>query len=128
VKSIEDLVSRLRFKPLRITYSSDYFDRLYELVEALVLRELAYVCHCTGETENPATSYPMATSCTGPVFLICRFRRAGSKHSVDWTKPVGAKERLDMLAPTGIDLLPNLWPNFGPCEMESTALKKQLCV
>ncbi|OAT13115.1 glutaminyl-tRNA synthetase [Blastomyces gilchristii SLH14081] len=41
-KSIEELVRWLGFKPLRVTYSNDYFDRLYELAEALIQRDKAY--------------------------------------------------------------------------------------
>lgn len=47
-KSIEDLVHWLGFKPFRVTYSSDYFDQLYDLAEVLILKDRAYVCHCTG--------------------------------------------------------------------------------
>ena len=49
VKSIEDLVHWLGLKPINVTYSSDYFDQLYELAEALILKDRAYVCHCTGK-------------------------------------------------------------------------------
>jgi hypothetical protein len=124
VKSIEDLVSWLGFKPLRTTYSSDYFDRLYELAEALILKDLAYVCHCTGETENLASSYPLRVVAR---FLFRLLQRARLKPSVGWTKSVGAKEPPDMLARIGIALLPSLWLNFEPCEMASTVLNKQLC-
>lgn len=49
VRSIEDLVHWLGFKPLKVTYSSDYFDQLYDLAEALIFKDRAYVCHCKGE-------------------------------------------------------------------------------
>lgn len=45
--SIEDTVRWLGFKPVRITHSSDNFDRLYALAEALIEKGGAYVCHCT---------------------------------------------------------------------------------
>ena len=45
--SIEDTVRWLGFKPVKITHSSDNFDRLYALAEALVEKGGAYVCHCT---------------------------------------------------------------------------------
>lgn len=48
-KSIEDIVQWLGFSPYKITWSSDYFDELYELAERLVQRGLAYVCFCTPE-------------------------------------------------------------------------------
>lgn len=41
------MVRWLGFEPKRITYSSDNFDRLYALAEALVEKDRAYVCHCT---------------------------------------------------------------------------------
>lgn len=44
---IEEIVRWLGFDPARITYSSDCFDRLYELAEKLINADGAYVCHCT---------------------------------------------------------------------------------
>ncbi|EEB09286.2 cytoplasmic glutaminyl-tRNA ligase Qrs1 [Schizosaccharomyces japonicus yFS275] len=46
-ESIKDLIAWLGFKPYKITYSSDYFDQLYELAEKLILMDKGYVCHCT---------------------------------------------------------------------------------
>ena len=37
----------LGFKPVKVTHSSDNFDRLYALAEALIEKGGAYVCHCT---------------------------------------------------------------------------------
>jgi glutaminyl-tRNA synthetase len=51
-KAIEDIISWLGFKPFQITYSSDHFDKLYELAEELIRRDKAYVCHCTKEEVN----------------------------------------------------------------------------
>lgn len=45
--AIEDMVKWLGFKPARVTYSSDNFQRLYDLAEDLIRRRRAYVCHCT---------------------------------------------------------------------------------
>ncbi|KAI7544131.1 glutaminyl-tRNA synthetase, partial [Hortaea werneckii] len=45
--SIQEMVRWLGFEPARITHSSDEFDKLYELAEALVQKGKAYVCHCT---------------------------------------------------------------------------------
>ncbi|GAB0488885.1 hypothetical protein MMPV_000098 [Pyropia vietnamensis] len=45
--SIQEMVRWLGHKPTRVTYSSDYFDRLYELAEELIDRGKAYVCHQT---------------------------------------------------------------------------------
>ncbi|KAK7708387.1 Glutaminyl-tRNA synthetase [Botryosphaeria dothidea] len=50
--SIQDMVSWLGFKPHAITYSSDNFDKLYELAEELIRRDKGYVCHCTREEVN----------------------------------------------------------------------------
>lgn len=47
--SIKDMIDWLGFKPWKITYSSDYFDQLYELAEKLIKEGKAYVCHCTAE-------------------------------------------------------------------------------
>ncbi|KAI9714301.1 MAG: hypothetical protein M1820_000262 [Bogoriella megaspora] len=48
-KSIEDIVRWLGFRPVKITHSSDSFQRLYDLAEKLILKDGAYVCHCTKE-------------------------------------------------------------------------------
>ncbi|KAI1756180.1 glutaminyl-tRNA synthetase [Xylaria castorea] len=45
--AIEDMIAWLGFKPVRVTYSSDNFQRLYELAEDLVRQDRAYVCHCS---------------------------------------------------------------------------------
>ncbi|KKY24642.1 putative glutaminyl-trna synthetase [Diplodia seriata] len=50
--SIQDMVSWLGFKPHAITYSSDNFDKLYELAEEMIRRDKGYVCHCTREDVN----------------------------------------------------------------------------
>ncbi|SCU80814.1 LADA_0B09670g1_1 [Lachancea dasiensis] len=48
-ESIKNMVSWLGFKPWKITYSSDYFDQLYQLAETLIKNGRAYVCHSTPE-------------------------------------------------------------------------------
>ena len=45
--SIKEMVHWLGFEPHRITYSSDEFDKLYELAEELTRRGKAYICYCT---------------------------------------------------------------------------------
>lgn len=45
--SIIEVVRWLGYEPWRITYSSDYFDQLYELAIELIKRDKAYVCHCS---------------------------------------------------------------------------------
>lgn len=47
--SIQEMVEWLGFKPDKITYSSDNFQKLYDLAEDLIKRDGAYVCHCSGE-------------------------------------------------------------------------------
>ncbi|ABN66934.2 glutaminyl-tRNA synthetase [Scheffersomyces stipitis CBS 6054] len=47
--SIKDMVEWLGFEPWKITYSSDYFDQLYDLAEKLINSGYAYVCQCTPE-------------------------------------------------------------------------------
>lgn len=42
---ILEMVQWLGYNPYRITHSSDYFDRLYELAVKLIQKGLAYVCH-----------------------------------------------------------------------------------
>lgn len=46
--SIKDTIEWLGYKPHKITYSSDHFQRLYDLAEQLIRRDKGYVCHCTG--------------------------------------------------------------------------------
>lgn len=48
-ESILETVRWLGFEPWKITYSSDYFDKLHELAFELIKRDKGYVCHCTGE-------------------------------------------------------------------------------
>lgn len=48
-ESIKRMVSWLGFTPWKITYSSDYFDQLYSLAEALIQNGKGYICHCTAE-------------------------------------------------------------------------------
>ncbi|KAH7385328.1 tRNA synthetases class I, catalytic domain-containing protein [Phaeosphaeria sp. MPI-PUGE-AT-0046c] len=50
--SILDIVKWLGFEPAKVTYSSDCFDKLYELAEELITKDGAYVCHCSREDIN----------------------------------------------------------------------------
>ncbi|KAJ1340152.1 glutamine-tRNA ligase [Batrachochytrium salamandrivorans] len=47
--AIKDTVEWLGFTPTAVTYSSDYFQRLYDLAVELIKHDKAYACHCTGE-------------------------------------------------------------------------------
>ncbi|VDO45170.1 unnamed protein product [Onchocerca flexuosa] len=44
-RSIIEMVEWLGYKPYKITYSSDYFDQLYQWAIVLIKKNLAYVCH-----------------------------------------------------------------------------------
>ena len=48
-QSILDSVRWLGFEPWKITYSSDNFQRLYELAVELIRRGKGYVCTCDGK-------------------------------------------------------------------------------
>ncbi|KAI2784162.1 glutaminyl-tRNA synthetase [Daldinia loculata] len=45
--AILEMVEWLGFKPYKITYSSDNFQKLYDLAEKLIGLEKAYVCQCS---------------------------------------------------------------------------------
>ena len=47
--AILDAVKWLGFNPYKITYSSDHFDKLYDLAEKLIESGNGYVCNCTDE-------------------------------------------------------------------------------
>ncbi|KAF2122193.1 tRNA synthetases class I, catalytic domain-containing protein [Lophiotrema nucula] len=51
-QSILDIIKWLGFEPYQVTYSSDNFDKLYELAEELIRKDKAYVCHCSREEVN----------------------------------------------------------------------------
>ncbi|KAF9779998.1 glutaminyl-tRNA synthetase [Thelephora terrestris] len=48
-ESILETVRWLGYEPWKITYSSDYFDQLYNLAVELIKRDKGYVCLCTPE-------------------------------------------------------------------------------
>lgn len=49
IDTILENLDALGHKPWKITYSSDYFDQLYDLAVKLVKKNKAYVCHQTKE-------------------------------------------------------------------------------
>ncbi|KAK3669872.1 Glutaminyl-tRNA synthetase [Recurvomyces mirabilis] len=67
--AIKDMVQWLGFEPAKITYSSDEFDKLYELAEELIKREKAYVCYCSpdevkkGRGKLPNGEHGLRTAC-----------------------------------------------------------------
>lgn len=44
----QDIVSWMGWKPWKVTYSSDYFQQLYELAIKLIKNGRAFVCHQAG--------------------------------------------------------------------------------
>uniref|UniRef100_A0A182JSA6 Probable glutamine--tRNA ligase n=1 Tax=Anopheles christyi TaxID=43041 RepID=A0A182JSA6_9DIPT len=58
VKGIRDIVEWLGYKPFKITYSSDYFQQLYEFAVQLIRKDMAYVCHQTAEQMKGFTTEP----------------------------------------------------------------------
>ncbi|KAF8592448.1 glutamine-tRNA ligase [Ramaria rubella] len=48
-ESILEIIRWLGYEPWKITYSSDYFQQLYDLALELIRRDKGYVCHCSGE-------------------------------------------------------------------------------
>ena len=48
-ESILETVRWLGYEPWKITYSSDYFDQLYDSAVELIKRDKGYVCLCTRE-------------------------------------------------------------------------------
>lgn len=55
--SIKEIVEWLGYTPYGVTYSSDHFDELYELAEALIEKDKAYVCACSRKSD-PAVALP----------------------------------------------------------------------
>ena len=49
IDAIKEMVKWLGHEPVKITFSSDYFDELYDLAVELIKRGKAFVCHQTGE-------------------------------------------------------------------------------
>eukprot|EP00271_Cylindrocystis_brebissonii_P006049 TRINITY_DN18593_c0_g1_i1.p1 TRINITY_DN18593_c0_g1~~TRINITY_DN18593_c0_g1_i1.p1 ORF type:complete len:827 (+),score=177.56 TRINITY_DN18593_c0_g1_i1:274-2754(+) len=49
IDHIQEIVGWLGWKPYKVTYSSDYFQELYDLAVELIKRGCAYVDHQTGE-------------------------------------------------------------------------------
>ena len=47
VTTTKEIIRWLGFTPAKVTYSSDNFQRLYDLAEELIRHEKAYVCHCS---------------------------------------------------------------------------------
>jgi len=71
IEHIQEIVSWMGWTPGKITYSSDYFQQLYELAVELIKLGRAYVCHQTGDeikvsreqrSDSPWRDRPVAES------------------------------------------------------------------
>eukprot|EP01022_Parablepharisma_sp_SALTPOND_P026501 TRINITY_DN64282_c4_g1_i1.p1 TRINITY_DN64282_c4_g1~~TRINITY_DN64282_c4_g1_i1.p1 ORF type:complete len:972 (-),score=63.93 TRINITY_DN64282_c4_g1_i1:4540-7368(-) len=49
IENIKECVEWLGYKPWKVTYASDYFDKLFEFAVSLIKSGKAYVCHQTKE-------------------------------------------------------------------------------
>ncbi|GMH32257.1 hypothetical protein BSKO_00091 [Bryopsis sp. KO-2023] len=49
IDHIQEIISWMGWKPWKVTYSSEYFDELYDLAVQLIKSGHAYVCHQTGD-------------------------------------------------------------------------------
>jgi glutaminyl-tRNA synthetase len=75
--AIKEMVKWLGYKPNKITYSSDNFDKLYELAEELIKLGKAYVCHCSGK---------LALEIQTVRLTLCRYRnQAAKRRGSTWT-------------------------------------------
>lgn len=50
-ESILEMVRWLGYEPWTITYSSDYFQQLYDLAVELIKRDRAFICYCSAEEQ-----------------------------------------------------------------------------
>ena len=86
--AIEEMVTWLGFKPKRITHSSDNFDRLYTLAEALVERNRAYVCHCSSQCTGLRSGRCMRlTSCRSRGYSSAWWGRRRGEASICLSSP-----------------------------------------
>ncbi|RYP25850.1 hypothetical protein DL767_008241 [Monosporascus sp. MG133] len=85
--AIEEMVRWLGFSPAKITYSSDNFQRLYDMAEKLIELGKAYVCHCNGVYEPMQREYGRL-SLTGTVLSKRKILKLVSEGIVrDWDDP-----------------------------------------
>lgn len=73
-ESIKRMVKWLGFTPWKITYSSDYFDKLYELAEVLIQNDRGYVCHCTADEIKQSRGIDLETGKPGGERYPCKHR------------------------------------------------------
>lgn len=65
IDHIQEIIAWMGWTPHRVTYSSDYFDRLHELAVQLIKGGNAYVCHQTGEEIKEYVSWGGETCGSG---------------------------------------------------------------
>ncbi|KAI3405150.2 GLN4 [Candida oxycetoniae] len=80
-ESIKEMVSWLGYKPWKVTYSSDYFDELYELAVKLIKADKAYICHCTAEEVKLSRGQREDGSMGGERFA-CKHRTQSIEHNL----------------------------------------------
>ncbi|KAI1981517.1 Glutaminyl-tRNA synthetase [Ophidiomyces ophidiicola] len=73
-ESIRQNIQWLGYTPVRTTYSSDYFDQLYELAEDLIKKGRAYVCHCTESEIQAQRGLDNTTGAKGKARFACIHR------------------------------------------------------
>jgi glutaminyl-tRNA synthetase len=80
--AIQEMIQWLGFKPFDITYSSDHFDKLYELAEKLIQVDKAYVCHCTGGYFQVSPSVKGKVIVFTPIHIDAevKLQRGGENH------------------------------------------------
>lgn len=86
--AIADIIQWLGFSPVKVTYSSDYFDKLYELAEDLIRRGGAYVCHCSS-----MLAYGLFCSCLWLAKIYSQLQKVKSRSNAE----VGKALLLDLL-------------------------------
>ncbi len=103
VESICDVIAWMGFKPDRLLFASDYYDRLYEIAEKYIMDGNAYVCDLTadeitatrGTLTEPGTPSPYRNRSVEENLRLFREMRAGMY-------PDGARvlrAKIDMASP-----------------------------
>ncbi|KAK9385215.1 tRNA synthetases class I, catalytic domain-containing protein [Lipomyces mesembrius] len=76
--AILEIIKWLGFTPYKITYSSDHFQRLYDLGEELIRRDKGYVCFCTPEQVHESRGGD-----NGGARIPCKHRSKPIEQSLD---------------------------------------------
>ena len=90
-ESILEIVRWLGFEPWKITYSSDYFNELYDLAVKLIRRDKAYVCHCTGVFHSPFHPFLVHVVTRGGDSCSSRWRRRWWTDCVRTSQPTSRR-------------------------------------